>query len=509
MKSVEGVYRNGKVELLEPIVPGRRITRRRQNRDTNCVLDILVCHASADREVAEQIASRIRMAGPEVWLDQTADDNIATAWEGGQSYAGIILVLSPDSVPPLGGRTAWHAVLDHREHHAHPPMAIVLAGPCTYPAILERKDFFRWGGDARETLRAISRWAVALLDVPDPPFFEPAPLPWFEGRDGELDSLWESLVDAPGVTVIAGSAGTGKTAMAQEFARRASAHFRGLLWVACGERNAAGIAGDVAAQLGTTGCELLAEHRVLLVLDDATRETPRFDAPGRASVLITTRETRLDLGQQSRVILRDRIRFPKPLATPTDADDLNLWRAMSVCRRQNVPVRLAGEIAGLGSEQAMAACDRLAGLRLVDPLDRGGSRVRLSARSVAAALKGADIEILRGRHADALRVAYAQWTAHAERCRMLLAEAETAVHWEADRHLRVAVDLGQQVAAFLCKEGRAEEAAGMLRFLRDTAADRQNDDLALSCAWQLSWVDGTLPDGSLRVGEQLALQFGG
>jgi hypothetical protein len=92
---------------------------------------------------------------------------------------------------------------------------------------------------------------------------------------------------------------------------------------------------------------------------------------------------------------------------------------------------------------------------------------------------------------------------------MLVAEAETAVRWEAAAHLRIAVELGQQVATFLCKEGRAEEAAGMLRFLRDTAADRQNDDLALSCAWQLSWVDGTLPDGSLRVGEQLALQFGG
>ena len=70
-----------------------------------------------------------------------------------------------------------------------------------------------------------------------------------------------------------------------------------------------------------------------------------------------------------------------------------------------------------------------------------------------------------------------------------------------------AAELGQQAAAFLASEKRRQEASAVLRLVLNAADGRGDDDVARNCTWHLSWMDGTLPDGSLCIGDQLVLEF--
>src|SRR5689334_20312772 len=229
------------------------------------MLDIFLCHAPADREIAQTIAARLRFgAEAQVWLDECTN-TLPSAWEAGGASAAIVLLLSPDAVPPRFKRDDWQSLLSHFETSAEPPVASILVQECPYPKLIERKNFFRWHDNP---IRAIERWAVALHDTP-PGAFVPAPLPWFEGRTQELDFLWRALVDQAGsLALVNPEPSTGKSALAQTFARAAAGHFREVLWIACGDRPSTSILGELGSRLEVAperAPHVLQEHRLLLV----------------------------------------------------------------------------------------------------------------------------------------------------------------------------------------------------------------------------------------------------
>jgi len=462
------------------------------------VLDVFVCHAPADREVAAAVAARLeRGAEARVWLDEDSRQTVAASWDGGLSSAGILMLLSPDSVPARSGRAPWEALLKHLDTHADPPVASLLVRECGYPPLLERKLFFRWGSNAIATLRELERWVIGLHAPPGRPSFSPARLPWFEGRGDELRHLWERLVDSAGcVALVNPAAASGKTALAQEFARQAGDHFRDVLWVDCGGRTRAAIAGDLAAQLGVAlegplerALEYLGplavRHRVLLILDGLEGPLPWSGRPeGLASVLITARRA-----PQGIAAIPLEATQQAPIVPPENDADRRLWNAMAACSHGGFPLALASRAAGIETEQALQAYRRLVAARLADPFDTAGPRARLNAVSRAAA----DPAPFARRHAEALLDGPP-------------AELETAIAWASIEDWPLAAALTRRAVALLQNGHRSTAAIPLLENLRSGAAARGDTARAEYADWDLSWIEER-PVLGMVSGEQLTLNF--
>ena len=463
------------------------------------MLDLFLCHSQADREAAVDIAGHLeRAAEARIWrkeCDAAAGETVADKWDAGLSSAAILLLLSPEAVPRARTRAAWQSLLEHIEGGASPPLGPVLLRNCDYARLLERRRFFRWSDGRTAVLRALASWLLTLHRPGETKLFEPARLPWFQGRAAELELLWDRLVDGSGTVVLAGEPGSGKTGLAQEFARAAVGHFRDILWVDCGGRSPAFVAGDLESQLGIRPPTPLVDalqHRVLLVLDDVAGEPPVvLPAEGLASVLVTTRHARPGSVDVPPVTAAFRA------GPPADPECERLWRAMAVCRRNAVPLELAAAIAGLAPDVAQLACERLVAEGFVDPLDFAGTRFRLSARSQQAALVAPDASLRRA-HAAALpgRPAF-------------IAEIENALEWALLNDWDLARALAIRSFGFLKKEERLREAARTYELLRDQASACGDLDLARECSWELSWIQDEPGEIRRRAteGQQLALDF--
>lgn len=391
---------------------------------------------------------------------------------------------------------------------------------CKYPRILERRNFFRWGDGAQEVLRAIERWAIDLHPVPRERRFAPAPLPWFEGREEDLGALWETLVDRAGTAVLVNAEpASGKSAMAQEFCRQASEHFRRLIWVACGERSLASIAADLAGQIGEDcpreeegALERLLEtagrHRSLVVFDDFPPHLPiPAGSHERASVLATAREAQAPQGACVMRISKARdLRIP----APDNPADLRLLRAMAVCHMGGFPFDLAARISELDPDEAADARMRLLENRLADPFDDAAGRLRLNA--VSAAMAGQDLEIERRRHAGLIHQAFSGWMKNQDFDRHFTIELTPAFRWAAKADWPLAVSIVRLVFRFLRHHGRITEGSELLSALRAEADARGDQAVSDECSRELSWIIGTPYSGLGRVpesGDQLQFDFGG
>ena len=383
------------------------------------MLEIFLCCSPADRDVAAAISVRLKDAAEVTMVrDDTETSDVAGKWEGGLSSTAILLLLSPEAVPPQVNRTSWGPLLDHITSNADPPIGSLLVRDCGYPRILERKHFFRWQCGSRNAWRAIEKWMMELQSLPERRSFSAARLPWFEDREDELDLLWETLVDRAGTAVVLNPApASGKTSLAQEFARRAAAHFRDILWSACGDRSLSSTAANLADQIGVN-ChgeadealaglmDLAGKHRVLIVLDDVQPALAIPDWHGRASLLLTTRSTQINASRVAQLIQIDRT--PEfPLTVPDNPVDLRLWRAMAVCCPSGFPLGLAVRIAGIEQNEVQAACARLIQSRLVDPVDDVRGWLRVSASSITAA---GDLPEIQRRHAEVVHEIASGWT---------------------------------------------------------------------------------------------------
>jgi hypothetical protein len=277
----------------------------------------------------------------------------------------------------------------------------------------------------------------------------------------------------------------GKTALAQEFVRRASGHFRDVLWIGCGDRCDASILGELADQLGTNDTrtipELLTRHRLLLVLDDVRGSMPLL-IPERhhSSILLTTRSAALDVPHRMRLSPAN---VSRDLCDPTHPITLALWQAMSVCAPQGFPTSLPASMIGIQASEAQEHIESLIENHLVDPLD--GTRARLSEQSRLRAQQTADLESLRGKHTTALQAAYSD---HSSDCKNLVAEVRPALVYASDQDWPSASELAKRASDFFRHEGRNAEAVEILKLVR-SAAQRRNDLDALRLFdWELSWL---------------------
>jgi hypothetical protein len=382
---------------------------------------------------------------------------VSETWEEGLDATAVVVLLHPDAMPPQASRQYWGDLIDYTGPR---PIAYVHCGARAYPAVFERRHFFRWPADQR----ALERWAVALL--PRTPLSNVAP------AQAEVpEELWSVLVDGAGTYWITGKRATGKSRMAQAFAHAARGHFPSILWIGCGRRSAASIQREIDRRMPTGRC--------LLVLDDLREPLALPGAPH--SVLITGPEL---LGEGEWLDLEDPFRLPPAPYSP-------LLEAMSVCEASDFPLSLAREIAGepaaLPGEAAELLDPTRDRYRLVQPV------------SVSPEVPG--------RHFDAVLGRFRHWRARFAACAEVDYELEAALDYGFASAWEESVDLCRAAFDYYSESNRQRDAVAVMQRLEAEAegrGDRATVDFARN---RLAWVvDG---DGELKSfvseGDQLTL----
>jgi hypothetical protein len=444
------------------------------------MMTVFLCFAAAERLVAERIAARLeRAAGVQAVLDQIPDQTLPAEWERGTASAGIVLLLSPASVPPRLSRNDWDELLRHVGTHAEPALACLLVQPCRFPPLLERTVFLSWN-EPEVTLRKLQQWVMSLHPA-DSSTFAPALQPHFTGREVELDRLWSSLVDEPDLIVVTGASRAGKTSLAQEFARQAQTFFRSVVWVSCRGRSQSCILGDLAKQLGLKSpypfeesvTRLFRQHRILAILDELEHDDLAHELrDGAASVLVTRRSALPGLSTLDLTAIR--LAVP---GLPDSPEQRVLWEAMTVCRPDQVPLDLAAAMAEISFSEAAEICGDLVSKRLIDLLDQSSATYRLN---WPAAIQDCEAELQR-RHAQ---VMLGQVDSNP-------AEAKMALDWACTAGWDLAVPLGKRLFSFLRAEGRIDDASAVLGQLQVAAEQRGDPGTVEFAQYELSWISGS------------------
>lgn len=465
------------------------------------MLDILICHAPQDTATAEVMAARLEScAEVRPWLEPCAlpDRAIPELWDRGMASAAIIALLSPNSVRPKVQRDEWAGLLEHVETNEAPPVACVKLAACAFPKILERRRFFNWTSDGFETLRDIERWAIGL----HPPVAERldlAPIPGFEGRDLEIDALFAALADTPGQAALLNpEPASGKTALAQEFTRRASRHFREIYWADCGANHPERIHNDLRDQAGTAA---FLEHRVLVVLDNVTSEDQLLADPARASILVTSRLPALRSRYREFHLDSSAPSEAAPIVPESDAG--RLLGALRACGPHGAALSIAAKAAGLFDEQSRSAAAALIEARHADPFDLAGKRIRLSYPQPADPSRQAAL-------AEAVADAIERWRLDGALAADALPEAAEAIEWGFENQWPLAVRLSQCLFTYLRARNRDDEARRVMERLAGAAESRGDETARKEADWELSWLaSGSAPPQRPQdSSQQLALDFG-
>jgi hypothetical protein len=445
---------------------------------------IFLLHSPAQRALAASLAARLDLT-VEVEVDlleAASGETVLDSWDNGLDSSAILLLLDPAIVPDPPTRDVWAPILDHIEHRAAPPIAPILAAPCRYPKLLERPPFFQ-AADPRPLVEWLHGVHAGWLA----PSFIPAPLPHFTGFESQRETLWRELADAVGVVSISGPKDSGKTTLAHAFAREAAGHFRAIVWVPCGGRPAQVITGELARQLGvpahTSAGELrpqleavLAERRLLAVLDDLSGPAPVDLPPGaRSSLIITTREPHPGL------ILDQRPPLPQPDIQPEDQSALSL---LAQCGRNAAPTAIV----------PADSIQRLIDARALDPHDAARHAVRVLVPPHTPTVE----------HAQAVHRSLAAYRSDPLTCAWSLPEARTALETALSHDLELAAALAERAARFCEQLDRIPEAAHFYqRFIEHAPSHAAAEHLS----GRLAWIAGE--DGRLHApaapGAQLSL----
>ncbi len=473
------------------------------------MLKIFPCHAASDRELAHELAAFLeRGAGAEVMLEegemQPGEDLIGKAEEG--LAADVVLVLvSPDSVPDRWVLERWKSVFWEEAGRMGTALATVLCRDARFPDLLRRRNFFDAREDRRAAMRGIKRWLMGLTPAAQTAPFAPARQASFAGREAELETLGTLLADAPGMAVVEGPAGAGKTTLAVEFARRYQEDFDAVLWLTCGARSAAALAGDLAAQLGAPLDRdlesnlnelrrLCARHRCLLILDDADGPAAALlAARGRSSVLVTTRSEGLAVGLSAAAL-------PLEGAWVTDAARLagtireldhtaqRLLGAMCACAACGFPLDMAARTADLETQEARGLAASFVAQGVLTALDEHGPRFLVPAMAwERAALRG-DAERWARHHARAVADLFGGQVPEA---------GDLTAYWP-DLQQALARALGEDwpLASMLARRGvawakareRLAEAFEILREWSRAAGELGDRRVLEDCAWEQIWL---------------------
>jgi hypothetical protein len=470
---------------------------------------VFPCYSTCDRELARALAAFLeRGTGVEVLLEegemQPGADLIAKVEEG-LSADVVLVLLSPDSVPPRWILERWKSVFWQQAAGMGTALATLLCRDAKFPDLLRRKNFFDFRQNQLAQFRAVKRWLMSLSPLPQKAPFAPARQPSFTGRDAELETLCTMLADTPGMAVLEAGPGAGKTALAVEFARRHQEDFDAVFWLTCGPRSAAASAGDLAAQLGVRLDRdlesnlnelrrLCARHRCLLVLDDAIASTAAVLAPrGRTSVLITTRRNDLAAALATTAVPLDGSfpRDPAQLAETIrtlDGAAQRLLSAMCACAATGFPLDMAALTADAEPQEARDLAALFVSKDVLAPLDENGPRCIVPAMvRDRAALRG-DKDRWARHHARAAADLFGAQTADGPDLTPYWPDLQHAFAWAVAADWPLACKLARRCVAWAKTQDRLAEAFETLQDWSRAAARCADRRVLEDCAWEQIWI---------------------
>jgi hypothetical protein len=471
------------------------------------MLSVFLAHSKQDQPLAGELAEFLeRGAGVRVFIEEGEIDPEATLLSKTQEglMADVILVLlSPDSVPSRWAREEWGPVFWDQPKEQGVELATVLCRECRFPELLRKRRHFDLAHNRLEGFRAIKQWLLSLRPAAGEPAFVPARTVPFVGRETELEALRRALGDRPGRAVLTGPvAGAGKTTLALEFARRTQRDFEAICWAGCRRRSAAGIAGDLAAQLdlrleGDLEANLAelrgfcAQRRLLVVLDDLEDDVLLDMIPaGKASVLITSR--RRDLTGSVAGDFIDLAPLPgthliQEAIAAIGEQERRLLAAMGACAPGGFRLALAAEAAGLDARAASAALEGLLSRSVVLELNERGPRYFLPSLVRQA------IEPAAHAHARTVCQQFARWSRNPSGCEADLPDLQQALIWALSREgdeetWTLACDLAWRGFAFSARERRVAEAFELMEQLSRAAEQRADRGTLERCSREQVWL---------------------
>lgn len=473
---------------------------------------VFPCYSTPDRELAGELAAFLeRGAGVEVLLEEgemhPGADLIAKVEEG-LSADVVLVLLSPEAVPPRWVLERWKSVFWEQAADAGTALATLLYRDSKFPDLLRRKNFFDLRQNRLAGFRAIKRWLMSLSPLPQDTPFAPARQPTFQGRDTELEALCVLLADTPGMAVLEAPAGAGKTSLAVEFARRHREEFDAVFWLTCGSRTAAALAGDLAAQLGVhldrdlesnlnEIRRLSARHRCLLVLDDAVPATAALLAPrGRTSVLLTARHsdlaaalsaTEIPLAPYMDTYASTYASWIADTIRKLNAGEQRLLSAMCACAPSGFPLDMALRTADAEAEEASEIVAEFVPLALLAPLDENGQRYLVPATvRDRTALRG-DSDRWRRYHARAVSDLFGAQT-EGQDLTAHWPDLQHAFAWALDTDWPLASKLARRALSWAKAQERLAEAFETLQDWSRAAEQRADRRVLEDCAWEQIWI---------------------
>lgn len=235
---------------------------------------VFPCYAEADREFAADLAAFLESgADVQVYLDEGligAGGSLVEKARDGRMADIVVVILSPDSVPPKWVRDEWEEAFIAGPAEENVKIAFLLRAECQFPPILRRQAFV-------QHRRALKRWIRTGERV-------------VQSVPAHIEALVASLADRPGVAT---------NELANDFVAHCSGDFDAVLRLRCGDRSLAQLAGDLGCQLGLRLegeplanakriREFCRDRRFLIVLEDAhTPEAAALVCEGTSSTLLT------------------------------------------------------------------------------------------------------------------------------------------------------------------------------------------------------------------------------
>src|SRR5271166_2615975 len=278
-------------------------------------MNVFLSHSTKDGAFVQNLATALEANGFTPWLcevDIEKGDNFVAKINQGLAQSDLaLLIWSQHAASSAWTLEEWTAALARQVEENRIRLGIVLLRDCPMPLppLLRTKNYLdaRWdeAGGIRETLEWLKgRQRVQRLSGLRAPVYLPDYRPQdFVGRSAYLARLQDTLTAEPGVFLLYGEPGAGKSTLALRFAWDAQKDFDAVIFQTCGQRPLDAITAELVERLPIdvktrppeeqreAAKTWLRERQSLLVLDDVWSPEMRQLEPGPpCSVLHTSRK---------------------------------------------------------------------------------------------------------------------------------------------------------------------------------------------------------------------------
>src|SRR5271157_1350728 len=284
-------------------------------RRENDAMTVFLSHSTKDADFVEKLAFALEASGFTPWrceVDIEKGANFVSRINEGLAQSQMaLLVWSQHAANSAWTLEEWTAALARQVEENRIRLGIVLLRGCPMPLppLLRTKNYTDARADEGAGIRETLQWLKGRQRVQRhsglrAPVYLPDYRPQdFVGRSAYLTRLQDTLTAEPGVFLLYGEPGAGKSMLALKFAWEAQKDFDAVVFQTCGERSIDAITAELAERLPidvktrppeeqrAAAKAWLRERQSLLVLDDVWSAEVQELAPGPpCSVLHTSRK---------------------------------------------------------------------------------------------------------------------------------------------------------------------------------------------------------------------------